>query len=407
MNRTLKGKHTHFCLSLSLSLKYNTNTLIHCIALEKQTKQALERIPLSPFPSDAVACLFPASAELGQQEELKKTVGLDSKVYVSLSKCFEKWSEMPKLTENFWKELNAWYVSNKEAHCNLQPQQTILAICLRDIEMGNIDAGMYFLSIHSNLITSTHSTTLLHSTTAMCFLKLCRINGSQAYGVMSMGMFKSLFRLLRPAHRAKEDEDEMDQDTKQVDEEDEEENLSSTFDPMLTDLMKEIRLTLFGKDNTRIGSEIGLLNSLAETILTNVLQYKKEHKLSKLFYKHAGKTLKCIVSSATQVLSTGSSGEKENVVTENCADLLVRLLPIVMMVKFGMSHKFHLYNMPNTYTHTHTHIRYQRISCADGSERNKQDRSVLDTRSDSNKSKCRRSLSSKSMCYRTHTFRVS
>ena len=64
-------------------------------------------------------------------------------------------------------------------------------------------------------------------------------------------------------------------------------------------------------------------------------RYKQEHKLSKMFYKHAGKTLKCIVSSATQVLGTGESGEKEDVVTENCADLLVRLLPIVMMVKYG------------------------------------------------------------------------
>ena len=54
-----------------------------------------------------------------------------------------------------------------------------------------------------------------------------------------------------------------------------------------------------------------------------------------MFYNYAGKTLKCIVSSATQVLGTGESGEKERVVTENCADFLVRLLPIVMMVKYG------------------------------------------------------------------------
>ena len=48
---------------------------------------------------------------------------------------------------------------------------------------------------------------------------------------------------------------------------------STENNSMLTELMKEIRSTLFSKDNARIGSEIGLLNSLAETILTNILQY--------------------------------------------------------------------------------------------------------------------------------------
>ena len=206
----------------------------------------LNRIPLSPYPSVAASSLFPTADLVVKDDDESK---VDNEVFISLGKCFEKWSEMPDSAENFWNIINAWHASTSKSHMGMQPQQTILSICLRDIEMGNIDA-------------------------AMCFLKLCRINGSQVYGVMSMGMFKSLFRLLRPAHRAADglDDDEMEQDDV------EEKEAESTKDySMLTELMKELRSTLFSKDNARIGSEIGLLNSLAETILTNILQYVEHY----------------------------------------------------------------------------------------------------------------------------------
>ena len=212
-------------------------------ALEKQTKDALSSIPLSPYPRASASSLFP-TADIAQDDSQEQS-SVDNKVFIKLGKCFEKWSQIPDSAENFWTQLKTWHACNVGEHMGLQPQQTILSICLRDIEMGNIDA-------------------------AICFLKLCRINGSQAYGVMSMGMFKSLFQLLRPVRRAEEspEDDEMEQD----DAEEKEARKTKEF-PMLTELMKEIRSTLFSKDNTRISSEIGLLNSLAETILTNILQY--------------------------------------------------------------------------------------------------------------------------------------
>lgn len=229
---------------------------------------------------------------------------MSDKIYVELSEIFDKWIQIPGSTENFWRTLNEWHASNTGFHRGLQPQQTILAIFLEDIERGSVIA-------------------------ARTFLKMCCINGSAAYGVFSMGMFKSLFRLLRPAHRTKdlaedEENDSMDQDEKQV----------LCVDPnLLEDLIKEIHQTLFPrKKSMQRSHEIGLLNSLVETVLTNILQYKPENKLSPRFYKISGDILKCVVSSAGQVLSTGSSAD--DVVAENCADLLLRLLPIVMMVKY-------------------------------------------------------------------------
>ena len=145
-----------------------------------------------------------------------------------------------------------------------------------------------------------------------------------------------------------------------------------------------------------------------------------------MFYKHAGKTLKCIVSSATQVLGTGESGEKEDVVTENCADLLVRLLPIVMMVKYGtkgsvvrcvrslsariwitlsciMRISISLIYLTRRSTLEYQHSNTGTTRC----QGDEQHFSVLDKRSDSAKSECWRSVSSQSLRCSSRAFGVS
>ena len=83
---------------------------------------ALNRIPLSPYPSVAASSLFPTADLVVKDDDESK---VDNEVFISLGKCFEKWSEMPDSAENFWNIINAWHtrrLRNRIWECNLNRQ---------------------------------------------------------------------------------------------------------------------------------------------------------------------------------------------------------------------------------------------------------------------------------------------